>query len=343
MQHTAAVGTSRVPWWNAHFYAFPSALSRADVAVLPTTTRTTTLSMSDACVMGLAMRFTRTLHHYHHAILQTLELYMILGGNDQAREVPIGHRSRDGRENGLGIPPPSRSPRRGRHGHVTQDGEEGEEKECGPQDASQPPCWTAAGDGGRDTSRGFEKRGRHRVSHADPLFFPTREEAPRLEERTSTTRDQAEAGGQPERTPITNDGGEAKRHIAEEREAFSSCSENPLYTRGDETDDVEDDLAQLFAFILPDDGWAALHRLWVDLKWVVDELLRFTILLRNSRHVESYCTFLASVITTHPTIQCWMQALPHLPPHTPWHLKLCQRYLEALTGLPCYSPLTTKG
>eukprot|EP00796_Vickermania_ingenoplastis_P001397 gene1397-820_t len=43
-------------------------------------------------------------------------------------------------------------------------------------------------------------------------------------------------------------------------------------------------------------AWRRLHRLFVELTWIVDELLRFTILLRNSRHVESYCVFITAVV-----------------------------------------------
>lgn len=472
-------------------YTFPSALSSADVAVLPTTTRTTTHQMTDRCVMGFAARFTSTLQRYYDAVLQVLELTILLAGKEEespavvsprrAQATPVfPGRSRAGerraihsssstkehpsfegsrrvvtrgasetqrdhpqedhiqREDGLkdhheereeeeaekrvNCPSKERlgevghscssvstsvyaSPEAQRQDHLSSLPTEqhvlfsGGELNNKPEERSTPEEGfgvLAMTEGQRwattrrspspmmaeDASEGKTPLPFECVTEGDTATSMDRKETWErgVDSEGATSHgvlapmkvrqgNKGKEGSAPNTRP--NEGrevnGEEEKINSSSPPSPSPCpppstitttafpSPDSTPTRDpftgldsdegekEEEEDIEKDLEQLLSAIMPDDAWAALHRLWVDLTWVVDELLRFTILLRNSRHVESYCAFIASVVTGHPTVRAWMQALPFLPPHIPCHLKLCQRYLEALSGLPCFSPQVSKG
>lgn len=93
--------------------------------------------------------------------------------------------------------------------------------------------------------------------------------------------------------------------------------------------------------------WEAIQRLLADVIFLVDELLYYTISLRNSRHVESCCSFMTSVIANDPTVKEWLHMLPRLwavcSPFSAWKYRLVLQFVEAVSGLPSYSSATTTG
>lgn len=87
---------------------------------------------------------------------------------------------------------------------------------------------------------------------------------------------------------------------------------------------------------LQPEAWEQLHQVLVDLTWVVDELVRFSILLRNSRHVLSYCIFIRATVCDHITMRYWRRHAAVLP--SSWRFGLFQQFMDSLSALPCPSP-----
>lgn len=79
--------------------------------------------------------------------------------------------------------------------------------------------------------------------------------------------------------------------------------------------------------------WRALHGLLVDLSWLVEELVYYSIMLSNSRAIEAYGVFLATSVSGHPLLRLWRQHRKKLPPALP--LAIFEQFLEAIDALPC--------
>lgn len=75
-----------------------------------------------------------------------------------------------------------------------------------------------------------------------------------------------------------------------------------------------------------------LHCLLLELTWLVDELLFYTILLRNSRHIEARCTFLVAAVTQHPVMVAWRRRRKSLQQAREYGVFSC--FMETLEALP---------
>lgn len=56
-----------------------------------------------------------------------------------------------------------------------------------------------------------------------------------------------------------------------------------------------------------------LHRLLIEFIWLVDELLFYSILLRNSRLIDGYCIFLTSLVVNNPVIKMYWRYKDSIP------------------------------
>lgn len=85
---------------------------------------------------------------------------------------------------------------------------------------------------------------------------------------------------------------------------------------------------------LPAAGWRRLRALLLDLTWIVDELVFYSILLRNSRLIQGYCVFVVAAVCNHPVVKAWRQYKTDLPAA----FDVFAGYAEMLTYLPCPMP-----
>lgn len=79
-------------------------------------------------------------------------------------------------------------------------------------------------------------------------------------------------------------------------------------------------------------AWQSLRDLLLELTWLVDELIFYAILLRNSRLIEGYCAFLTAAVSNHPVMRVFKQARPALPQVQEYHI--FAEYLSTLASLP---------
>ncbi|EPY20619.1 hypothetical protein AGDE_14573 [Angomonas deanei] len=82
--------------------------------------------------------------------------------------------------------------------------------------------------------------------------------------------------------------------------------------------------------------WKAFHQLLLDLIWIVDELVFYSILLCNSRRIEGYCSFVAATVVNHPVMQAWWKSKDVVP--TAGEECVFARLVETLDTLPCATP-----
>ncbi|EPY18711.1 hypothetical protein STCU_09805 [Strigomonas culicis] len=82
--------------------------------------------------------------------------------------------------------------------------------------------------------------------------------------------------------------------------------------------------------------WQAIHVLLLDLTWLVDELVYYSILLCNSRRIDSYCSFVTAAVMNHPVMRAWRQTKRVFPINR--EEGVFAQFVEALDALPCPSP-----
>ncbi|CCW62871.1 unnamed protein product [Phytomonas sp. EM1] len=91
---------------------------------------------------------------------------------------------------------------------------------------------------------------------------------------------------------------------------------------------------------LPRFAWRQLHGLLVDMTWLVDELVFYAILLRNSRLIEGYCVFLTNAVLSHPVMMIWLEFKPKELQlfYKDDLIGIFSQYVETLDALPCPKP-----
>ncbi|CCW70429.1 unnamed protein product [Phytomonas sp. Hart1] len=87
-------------------------------------------------------------------------------------------------------------------------------------------------------------------------------------------------------------------------------------------------------------AWRQLRSLLVDLTWLVDELVFYAILLRNSRLIEGYCVFLANAVFSHPVMIAWFEFKPKELQlfYKDDLIEMFSQFVETLDDLPCAKP-----
>ncbi|EKF26318.1 hypothetical protein MOQ_009994 [Trypanosoma cruzi marinkellei] len=80
----------------------------------------------------------------------------------------------------------------------------------------------------------------------------------------------------------------------------------------------------------------ALCSLLVDLTWLVEELVHYSVLLSNSRPIEAYGVFLTAAVTNHPLMRAWRRHKANLPNTRTF--AIFGQYWETIDALPCLTP-----
>ncbi|KAF8291008.1 hypothetical protein TcBrA4_0115260 [Trypanosoma cruzi] len=79
-----------------------------------------------------------------------------------------------------------------------------------------------------------------------------------------------------------------------------------------------------------------LCSLLVDLTWLVEELVHYSVLLSNSRSIEAYGVFLTAAVTNHPLMRAWRRHKANLPNTRTF--AIFGQYWETIDALPCLTP-----